>query len=110
VLVGFLLAAFAAGGVFSWFASADPDGLEWSVRGVTGKEEVERPRTAAHEALASLQERTAVLPDYDLPKDKAEAWPNVNAGTSLAGVVGGAVTLGLTVLVGLMLRRRRAAS
>lgn len=109
VLAGFLLAAVLAGGVLSWYASADPDGLEWSLKGATGKEELERPATATHASLAALQDRTAVLPDYALPgsKDAPEAQTAGNAGTSLSGLVGAAVTLTLTALVGLALRRRR---
>ena len=80
-----LLAALAAAalfgaGIVSWFASTQPDGLEWSLARATG---IERPAAP-------------------------EAWPDVNAGTSLAGVVGGLLTLVLVLAVGLALRRRRA--
>jgi CDP-diglyceride synthetase len=36
------------------------------------------------------------------------AWPDVKPGTSLAGVIGGAVTLALVMAVGFALRRRRS--
>ena len=39
VLGIFAVAALLCGAALSWFASAYPDGLEWSVAGVTGSEE-----------------------------------------------------------------------
>jgi hypothetical protein len=36
VVIGLAVAALVAAGVLSWFASTDPDGLEWSIRKVTG--------------------------------------------------------------------------
>jgi cobalt/nickel transport system permease protein len=39
VLLAFLAAAVLTGGVVSWFASGDPDGLEWAIAKMTGKEE-----------------------------------------------------------------------
>ena len=87
---------------------------------VSGKEELDAPNDGIHAALAALQEKVALLPDYGFkssePKgeaavheDKAPAWPAVDAGTSLSGVVGGAATLLLAGLLGLALRRRAPA-
>lgn len=115
-LVACGLAALALAGVGSWFASTDPDGLEWSVEHAIGGEPAAPASAALHEALARVQQRTAWLPDYALPlpatpagpaAPAAQSWPAVDAGTSLAGVVGGTATLGLVLLVGLLLRRRR---
>ena len=36
----FLAVALFTGGIVSWFASKDPDGLEWAITRVTGKEEL----------------------------------------------------------------------
>lgn len=118
VLVGLAVAALVCGAAFSWFASTDPDGLEWSIARVTGSEELEGgARSAAHEAASSAQEKTALLPDYALPEgggDKQSAsetgasWPAVDGGTSLAGVAGAATTLLLAAAVGLLLKRRAA--
>jgi cobalt/nickel transport system permease protein len=109
---GLLAAALLAGGVASWFASAHPDGLEWSILGVTGGEEIAPPAGGAHGALAGLQARTAVLPGYGLPpaaappgEDTGEARPAIDPGTSLAGVVGAGLTLLAVGGVGLVLRR-----
>ena len=52
-----------AGAALSWFASANPDGLEWSIAKVTGGAELESSGAAAR-GLRPLQEMTAFLPDY----------------------------------------------
>lgn len=113
VLAALAAAALLAGGVLSWFASVRPDGLEWSIERTAGGE-IAAPTQGLHAQLAGLQQRLAVLPDYGLPSaaraaeaGDARAWPDVDAGTSLAGVVGGAVTLGLVSGLALLLRRRR---
>ena len=100
------------GGFLSWFASTHPDGLEWAIKGVTGKEEVEAPKAGAHGVLAALQEKLAFLPDYDFKKPEGEAeakkeesWPDVNPGRSLAGVLGAAITLLLVGAIGFGLKK-----
>lgn len=119
VLAAFALAAALLGGVLSWFASTEPDGLEWSIAAVAGAEQEERA-DGLHAWLAKVQRAVAWMPDYDFaaappaPKSGAEAvvapgattqWPEVSAGRSLAGVVGGALTLLLVVLLGVAIRR-----
>jgi cobalt/nickel transport system permease protein len=64
VLIVFGLLTVMTGGVFSWFASTHPDGLEWSVFRVTGTEQVESRESTIHHLLGRFQEKTAVLPDY----------------------------------------------
>jgi cobalt/nickel transport system permease protein len=113
VLVGLAVAAVLAGSVFAWFASADPDGLEWSVAGVTGSAELEAGGEPAYGSAAAIQENTALMPDYAF--DSAEgaeeesgdaAWPAVDAGTSVAGLVGAALVMGAAVGLGWALSRR----
>ena len=115
-----ILAALTAG-VLSWFASPHPDGREWSISRITGKAEVDEGATAAHQVLAQLQRQAALLPDYKpasgeektSPGNAEEsaareaAWPAVDAGTSLAGVLGAAATLFLVSAIGYLLRPRR---
>ncbi len=112
VFIGLGIAAVLTGGALSWFASAYPDGLEWSVFRASGKEELE-VKGDIHQTLASLQEKTALLPDYGFRKGKTEvadgnsetsSWPDVNAGTTVSGLVGGGITLLLAGLIGLVLR------
>lgn len=118
VLAGLAIAAILMGGIASWFASTQPDGLEWSIAQVTGKEEVGGAESGLHHRMAELQERTALLPDYELkPGDEEpatadetgaepESWPAVNAGTSISGIVGGFMTLMLACLIGFVLKAR----
>jgi cobalt/nickel transport system permease protein len=112
LLLGLALFAVVAGGMLSWFASTHPDGLEWSIKGVTGQEELAGPQEGVHGALAWLQERLAFLPDYDFRKpeggktaQKEGTWPEVSAGKSLAGILGAAMTLLLAGVIGFGLRR-----
>jgi cobalt/nickel transport system permease protein len=113
VVAGLAVAAALTGSVFSWFASAHPDGLEWSIERATGTAELRSPEGGVHGRLAQLQQRIAVLPDYDLPSaggaksGATPAWPDVNPGKSLAGLVGGAATLLIVLLAAFVLRRRR---
>jgi cobalt/nickel transport system permease protein len=116
VLRGLAGAAVLVGGVLSWFASAQPDGLEWSLARAAGGHEPAAPSAGVHALLADWQQRSSWLPGYALPStpppaDQADAgdpaWPAVDAGTSLAGLLGGAATAGLLVGVGALLRRRR---
>ena len=87
------LTAAVAGGL-SLFASQNPDGLEWAVQAVG----------AVQEGAAALQEKTALMPDYDYADGEGN-------GTSTAGVVGSALTFILAGGVGLALaaaKKRRA--
>jgi cobalt/nickel transport system permease protein len=118
VLVGLSVAAAIAGGALSWFASANPDGLEWAIFRTSGKAE---PASAdpVHVSSALIQEKTAVLPDYGFKKSGSfeetrpgpelpakRSWPAVDPGTSLSGLVGGALTLGMVFLIGFLVKRR----
>ncbi|MDD2806293.1 MAG: energy-coupling factor ABC transporter permease [Elusimicrobiales bacterium] len=122
-LAGLAAAAVLTGAALSWFASANPDGLEWAMLRTSGKEELESSGKL-HGSLGALQAKTSFLPDYGFRKteaarenaapagegEPAPAWPAVDAGTSVAGLVGGLLTLCLAGLVGLALRRRSAAA
>ncbi len=116
VFVKLAVAAVVVGGVASWFASTHPDGLEWSITKVTGREEVAAPEAGIHQRLSTIQEKTAILPDYgfkaageaEAPDGDAAAapapWPAVSAGTSVSGLVGGLLTLALACLAGVLIR------
>jgi cobalt/nickel transport system permease protein len=111
VLIGLLIAATMVGGMASWFASTQPDGLEWAVAKVAGTEEVSESETGLHGNLGKLQEKTAFLPGYGFkengaePSSVAEPWPAVSAGTSVSGIIGGLLTLAMACLVGFVLKR-----
>ncbi len=107
VLGTILGAAVLVAGLLSWIASRQPDGLAWATARVAPALGA-APGAALHRLAAGIQQRTAFLPDYALPG------PDVNllrqrSGTSLAGLLGGAVTLLLVATVGWLLARRRAS-
>ena len=115
---GSLLATLAAtavlmGGALSWFASPQPDGLEWSIARASGDTELAAPGDGVHRLMAQAQQRLSFLPGYGFPSAGASeshgdaAWPAVDAGTSLAGLVGGVATLTVVCGLALLLRRRR---
>lgn len=108
------VAAMVIGGTLSWFASSSPDGLEWSMAKVSGKEELESPEQGIHHSLANLQKKLAFLPDYAFKSAAAEnpaepqpqKWPMVDSGKTTSGLVGGALTLLLALMIGFLLRKR----
>ena len=104
-----LTASLITGGLVSWYASENPDGLEWSMEKVSGKAELEgKDRT--HFLLASIQERIAILPDYSFKGTAQDAQAgkenrSARLGTSVSGIVGGAFVLFLAFIVGFTLKR-----
>lgn len=133
VALAFLVVAALTGGIVSWFASTNPDGLEWAITRVTGQKELKGPEQGLHAALAALQARIAFLPDYSFrksaetggqtfkpeavhadqtarreqkPDEKQPEGPRPPGGTSLAGLVGGTITLCLALLTGFALKGR----
>jgi cobalt/nickel transport system permease protein len=121
VVLSLLLAAAVTGGFVSWFASANPDGLEWSVARTAGKERLAESNDGLRGAVRGVQERTAFLPDYDFAARQAPSprqasgpaespgegrWCAPSAGATVSGLVGGGITLLLALTVGWALRRR----
>jgi cobalt/nickel transport system permease protein len=104
----FLLAAGVMGGFVSRFASGNPDGLEWAVSRITGTAQLEASQRGIHGILGSIQDKTALLPDYSfaLPAKARKEEPKNLAGTSIAGLVGGTLTLVITVVCGFALKKR----
>ena len=112
VIISLIVMATIVGGVLSWFASANPDGLEWSMFKTSGQEEIVAS-DSIHKTLGEIQDKTAFLPGYDFKSTetvstentevKAESWPSVSAGTSMAGVIGGGLTLILASIIGFVL-------
>lgn len=79
----FILGALALiiGGGLSLAASANPDGLEWSMERIAGTAELEAAG-GAHDTAAAIQETTALLPDYAFKGSESAL------GTSFSGIVG----------------------
>lgn len=75
----FAVLALLIGGTFSWIASSDPDGLEWSVFHLIGTTEpTVISGSRAYEITRNIQETTAVMPDYN---------------TTFAGIIGGIIVV-----------------
>jgi cobalt/nickel transport system permease protein len=103
------LLALLPGGLFSWFASENPDGLEWSIGRLVGEgKELEARNGIVHQTAAALQEKLSFLPDYALPSAQNGEAASIRpeAGTTLSGLVGGGIVFVLALLAGLLLKRR----
>lgn len=121
MLLVFLLGAVITAGVVSGFACKDPDGLEWAIKRVTGNPEMKGPQLGVHKTLAYWQGKVAIFPGYDLakpakvagsadPEGAKKEQPEINPGTGVAGVVGTLVTLLLTFMSGVVLKKRNQAA
>ncbi len=113
LMLTFVLIAFVTGAVLSWFASANPDGLEWALQRMTGKAELSEHLTGVGATLHNVQGKFAILPDYTFRQDPTNAepkragWPRVDVGTSVAGMAGVLMILGVMFVVGAGIRSRR---
>lgn len=103
VITVLLIAALVIGGALSLFASGYPDGLEWSVEGVAGTAELEAAGPV-YGFAAKIQEITAFLPDYGFMNGTET---NAAAGTSVSGMIGGGLSLGIACLAGFLISRSR---
>jgi cobalt/nickel transport system permease protein len=121
IVLAFLAMTLLTGGVLSWYASKNPDGLEWSIAKVTGAGEVSGTKQSLHHVLAAIQEKTAFLADYSFPSKRGEKAATevttggkegkdnkARLGTSVSGGVGSLLTLTMAVLIGFFLRRETA--
>lgn len=116
LITTFVIATVLIGGVFSWFASSNPDGLEWSMEKTAGTAEIEA-NSVIHEWFSNIQDKLSFLPDYDfriaeeamsnegdtLIQEEKNSLP-INAGTSVAGLVGGVLTIALAALIGVFVK------
>lgn len=96
VLLSFAVFAVLIGGGLSLAASSNPDGLEWSIAGVTGGTELEA-EGGVYDAAAELQQSVAILPDYDYRNAGEDGSAT---GTTVSGLVGGAMVLAVSGIAG----------
>ncbi len=100
------LAAAILAGFLSWFASTKPDGLEWSLaRAIPAWKSETMRGTGEGGALPSDSwiEGVAPMAGYTFGPEKGapgEKWPAVDPGRSVAGIVGGLLSLGLAAIAG----------
>ena len=124
VIVSVLLTAVLVAGAVSWFASTQPDGLEWSylVRGYGQAESALKEPSGAVTGANDWQSKWSLMPDYKMraaplgaaaaePEEAAESdeagWPAIDGWVSVAGLLGTAVTLAIVYLAAVLLRKRR---
>lgn len=107
VIIALAAAAVLIAGGLSLLASSHPDGLEWSIAGVTGSEELPAGEAAVYARAEKAQEGTAFLPDYAVQGSDSAA------GTSLAGLVGGAICVavagGAALIIARVKKKRKAS-
>ena len=84
------VATVLVGGLLSLFASAFPDGLEWSMEQVAGTSELES-EGGVYETFGEIQEKTSFLPDYGFSDSESAA------GTTVSGIVGSLIVAGVSV-------------
>lgn len=78
-IIWFAVATVVIVGGVVWFASANPDGLEWSIEQVAGVEELEPEAPTAVSVIAGkISNTTSILPDYENP---------------LSGIIGAVIVL-----------------
>lgn len=85
--------AVIVGGLFSLAASANPDGLEWSIAKMTGSTEISSAGSV-YEKAEQIQQSTALLPDYSLKNSDSAS------GTSLSGIIGAGIIVAVCALGG----------
>ncbi|AQT68491.1 Energy-coupling factor transporter probable substrate-capture protein NikMN [Anaerohalosphaera lusitana] len=108
---GLAVATLLVAGSLSWYASGNPDGLEWSY--------AERPDQPEFEAMVQNDNETihaadklhsdySLMPDYG-PRDASSAATLglSRAWTSFAGVTGSIATMGVVYVSALLLRKRK---
>ena len=98
IIIVMLTVTVFCSGILSWFASSNPDGLEWSVFNTAKTEEV----GAVFEPAERLQESTSFMPDYGF-KDAEES----NIGTTAAGLIGSTMVLLISCFIGFLSLRFR---
>jgi len=113
-IISLIVLSVLTGGVFSWFASSYPDGLEWSIAKVFGKTELRDHDQGIASRMKDIQHRTTILPDYgftadgqDVESDGFRRGSSVNAGKSASGLLGGTIVLLFIVLAAAIMKARR---
>jgi cobalt/nickel transport system permease protein len=104
VIIVFACIAVILGVGISLFASANPDGLEWSMERVAGTTNLETGSSTIFSAFSGVQERLSIMPDYDFAAGEG-------TGTSAAGIIGAALVFAIAGAAGLVIhaykKRRR---
>jgi len=97
LLITLAVLAALTGGVLAFFASSDPDGLEWSIRSITGTTELASGGSTLAATAGNIQSATAFIPDYE---------------NTFAGIIGAAMVMVMVWAVSSLIlsRQKRAAN
>lgn len=95
VIVFAILAVILAGGL-SFFASNNPDGLEWAIEKMSGGNDIETVSVGSvANAASTVQNATAIMPDYN---------------NTFSGIVGSIIVLVLIWAISSFLLRRKTGN
>ncbi len=104
-LASLALLTVVTASLFSLFASASPDGLEWAIERTAGTSELIR-QGGIYDTLSTFVDKTAFMPDYSFPVPGTTPFSS----TSAAGLAGSLMTLafagGAAALIGLFKRKK----
>jgi cobalt/nickel transport system permease protein len=103
VVTVLIIATVVVGGALSWFASSNPDGLEWAMIKTAGTAELEAEGDV-YDGAAGVQQATAFMPDYEYASVGEDG---SSTGTTVAGIAGGAMTFALAGLAGFLISRAK---
>ncbi len=99
ILVVFVVAALLIGGILSWYASSNPDGLEWALYNSAGTEQ--ESKSTIHQKAAQLQEKISPLPEYGF---KEGIDTSVRTATSFSGIIGSLIVLAIAAGIGKLIK------
>lgn len=97
----FIVLFVIIGGGISLFASANPDGLEWSIEKITGDAEIKTGEDTIYETSQGIQDKTSFLPDYTFKNAETPI------GTSVSGIIGCGITVAFLVGLGYVVKLKR---
>lgn len=100
ILVVLGIVSVLVGGALSLVASSSPDGLEWSIGKVTGKEEL-TSECKVHNEVKKIQDKTSYMKDYSFKEGETPV------GTSFSGIFGGFLVLSVLLIIGSIVKYRR---
>lgn len=93
LLIVFAIATVIVGGGIAFLASADPDGLEWSIMKMTGSTDLPAAQSTFASTMSGIQSATSVMPDYE---------------NSFSGIIGSVMVLAMIWAVTSVIFRYRS--
>ncbi len=121
--VAIFVCAIVVGGIISLFASQWPDGLEKAIDAQTYSKSTQtevilKPPAAIAQKAEEIQQKIALLPDYDKPLSvsdnsqhhQIQETSGLNIWTSISGITGTIITLIVIWLIGKFIVSRKSVS